>query len=265
MPLTTFIVLPTYNEGENIIRLVPALFDLDVADLQVLVVDDNSPDGTGEIVETLAEQADYAGRLHVLRRPEKQGLAPAYIQGFTQALSMGADYVIQMDADLSHQPKYIPGLLRQAQEYDIVIGSRYADGGSVDEGWGPLRKLLSWWGQPRLYAGHPAHPNPRRHRRLSHLPPRRPGRHGYGTRQSQRLCIYGGDDLRGLSAGLPHRRDTDSLSRSAARRLKNVQRHRLGSRAAGVANQAASPAAAASIGSERREVAYPAIHKTGAN
>ena len=150
MPLSTFIVLPTYNEGENIVRLVPALFDLDVADLQVLVVDDNSPDGTGDIVETLAEQADYAGRLHALRRPEKQGLAPAYIQGFTQALSMGADYVIQMDADLSHQPKYIPGLLRQAQEYDIVIGSRYADGGSVDEGWGPLRKLLSWWAN-RVY------------------------------------------------------------------------------------------------------------------
>lgn len=150
MPLTTFIVLPTYNESENIVRLAPALFDLGVADLHVLVVDDNSPDGTGQIVETLAEQAEYAGRLHVLHRPEKQGLAPAYIQGFTKALSMGADYVIQMDADLSHQPKYIPGLLRQAREYDIVIGSRYADGGSVDAGWGPLRKLLSWWAN-RVY------------------------------------------------------------------------------------------------------------------
>ena len=145
MPHTKFIVLPTYNECENIVRLLPALFDLKVADLHVLVVDDNSPDGTGEIVETLAEQADYAGRLHVLHRPEKQGLGPAYIQGFAQALSLGADYVIQMDADLSHQPKYIPGLLRQAREYDIVIGSRYVTGGSVDESWGPLRKLLSWW------------------------------------------------------------------------------------------------------------------------
>lgn len=151
MPPTTFIVLPTYNESENIVRLAPALFDLDVADLQVLVVDDNSPDGTGQIVETLSEQADYRGRLHLLRRPEKQGLAPAYIQGFTKALSLGADYVIQMDADLSHQPKYIPGLLRQAREYDIVIGSRYAAGGSVDESWGPLRKLLSWWAN-RIYA-----------------------------------------------------------------------------------------------------------------
>ena len=150
MPNTTFIVLPTYNECENIVRLVPALFDLDIADLHVLVVDDNSPDGTGQIVETLAEQAEYSGRLHALHRPEKQGLAPAYIQGFAKALSLGADYVIQMDADLSHQPKYIPGLLRQAREYDIVIGSRYADGGSVDEGWGPLRKLLSWWAN-RVY------------------------------------------------------------------------------------------------------------------
>lgn len=150
MPHTTVIVLPTYNECENIVRLVPALFELGVADLHVLVVDDNSPDGTGAIVETLAAQADYAGRLHALRRPEKQGLAPAYIQGFTQALEMGADYVIQMDADLSHQPKYIPALLRQAREHDIVIGSRYAYGGSVDEGWGPLRKLLSWWAN-RIY------------------------------------------------------------------------------------------------------------------
>ena len=150
MPPVTFAVLPTYNECENIVRLVPALFDLDVADLHVLVVDDNSPDGTGDIVETLAAQAEYAGRLHLLRRPKKQGLAPAYIQGFRQALSLGADYVIQMDADLSHQPKYIPGLLRQVQAYDIVIGSRYADGGSVDESWGPLRKLLSWWAN-RVY------------------------------------------------------------------------------------------------------------------
>ncbi len=139
------VVLPTYNESENIVRIVPALFDLQIAKLHVLVVDDNSPDGTGEIAETLAEQAEYAGRLHVLHRPEKLGLAPAYIQGFTQALSQGTDFVIQMDADLSHQPRYIPRLLQQVQDYDIVIGSRYAAGGSVDDSWGPLRKLLSWW------------------------------------------------------------------------------------------------------------------------
>ena len=151
MPPVTYIVLPTYNESANIVRLIPALFELNVAELHVLVVDDNSPDGTGKIVETLAEQVDYAGRLHVLRRPQKQGLAPAYVQGFSLALSRGADYVIQMDADLSHQPKYIPGLLRQVQDYDIVIGSRYAAGGSVDDSWGPLRKLLSWWAN-RVYA-----------------------------------------------------------------------------------------------------------------
>ena len=139
------VVLPTYNESENIVRIVPALFDLEIANLHVLVVDDNSPDGTGEIVETLAGQAEYAGRLHVLHRPEKQGLAPAYIQGFTQALALDADFVIQMDADLSHQPKYIPRLLQQVKDYDLVIGSRYAAGGSVDDSWGPLRKLLSWW------------------------------------------------------------------------------------------------------------------------
>ena len=139
------IVLPTYNERENIGHIVPALFALNIPNFHVLIVDDNSPDGTGEVAEELAGQADYAGKLNILHREEKQGLGPAYIQGFKYALALGADLVIQMDADLSHQPKYIPKLLEKARDYDIVIGSRYAAGGSVDEGWGPLRKLLSWW------------------------------------------------------------------------------------------------------------------------
>ncbi len=145
------VVLPTYNESENIVRIVPALFDLSVPNLRVLVVDDNSPDGTGQLVVDLAEKDQYCGRLNLLHRPEKQGLGPAYIQGFKHALSLGADLVIQMDADLSHQPKYIPQILERAPDCDIVIGSRYAEGGSVDEGWGPLRKLLSWWAN-RVYA-----------------------------------------------------------------------------------------------------------------
>lgn len=144
------VVLPTYNERENIVRIIPALFDLAVPNLQVLVVDDNSPDGTGQLTEELAGQSEYSGRIHVLHRPEKLGLGPAYVQGFKRALALGAELVIQMDADLSHQPKYIPELLKRVQGYDIVIGSRYATGGSVDEGWGPLRKLLSWWAN-RVY------------------------------------------------------------------------------------------------------------------
>ena len=144
------VVLPTYNERENIVRVVPALFSLGIPDLRLLIVDDNSPDGTGRVADELAASDQYDGRLHVLHRAQKQGLGPAYIEGFKRALALKADLVIQMDADLSHQPKYLPRLLERAREHDIVIGSRYAPGGSVDEGWGPLRKLLSWWAN-RIY------------------------------------------------------------------------------------------------------------------
>ena len=150
-PPKLIVVLPTYNERENITRIVPALFALDIPNSHLLVVDDNSPDGTGQVVEELRKEAAYRGRLHALHRLEKQGLGPAYIEGFKHALALGADLVIQMDADLSHQPKYIPRLLEKARKFDIVIGSRYAAGGSVDEGWGLLRKLLSWWAN-RVYA-----------------------------------------------------------------------------------------------------------------
>lgn len=149
-PPKVVVVLPTYNERENIPRIVPALFALEIPNMRILVVDDSSPDGTGQIVEDLAHESIYNGRLDLLRRAKKQGLGPAYIEGFKYALALGADLVIQMDADLSHQPKYIPQLLEQARLFDIVIGSRYAAGGSVDAGWGPLRKLLSWWAN-RLY------------------------------------------------------------------------------------------------------------------
>ena len=145
------VVLPTYNERENITRIVPALFALQVPNFHLLVVDDNSPDGTGQVVDELARESAYAGKLNILHRKEKQGLGPAYIEGFKRALALDADIVIQMDADLSHQPKYIPRLLEKGRRHDIVIGSRYAGGGSVDEGWGPLRKLLSWWAN-RVYA-----------------------------------------------------------------------------------------------------------------
>ena len=145
------VVIPTYNERENIQRIIPALFDLGVPNLHVLVVDDNSPDGTGQVADELAASSAYAGRIFVLHRRMKQGLGPAYIQGFKRALSLGAELILQMDADLSHQPKYIPQLLDQLAGGDVVIGSRYVRGGSVDNRWGPLRKLLSWWAN-RVYA-----------------------------------------------------------------------------------------------------------------
>jgi dolichol-phosphate mannosyltransferase len=139
----TTVVLPTYNEAENLPLMVDALLALPVM-LNILVVDDNSPDGTGEIAERLA--AEHPGRISVMHRTEKSGLGTAYIAGFGQAIRDGAQYILQMDADFSHQPKYIPDLIaRLEQGYDLVIGSRYAKGGGVDESWGPYRKLLSWF------------------------------------------------------------------------------------------------------------------------
>lgn len=144
------VILPTYNERENIPDLVDALFKLAIANFHLLIVDDNSPDGTGEIAEQIARSQDYRGKVNVLHRPQKQGLGPAYIAGYKHALADDAQLIIQMDADFSHQPKYIPQMLEQARANDVVVGSRYVAGGSVDERWGPIRKLLSWWAN-RLY------------------------------------------------------------------------------------------------------------------
>lgn len=140
------VVLPTYNEAENLNRMIDALLALEVpVDLSVLVVDDNSPDGTGQMADDVA--AKMPGKIGVLHRAGKLGLGTAYIEGFHRALEQGADYVMQMDCDFSHDPKYIPQMIEQMARCncDIVIGSRYVKGGSVDETWGIGRKLLSWW------------------------------------------------------------------------------------------------------------------------
>ncbi len=148
MPITT-IVLPTYNERENLPRLINELFDLPVPNLRVLVVDDDSPDGTGVMADELAAQ--HPGAMSVLHRTEKAGLGPAYIAGFKRAIADGADYILQMDADFSHQPKYIPQMIEALQKgADMVLGSRFVRGGSVDETWSLYRKLLSWWAN-RIY------------------------------------------------------------------------------------------------------------------
>ena len=145
------IVLPTYNERENIARLIAALFALELPNMSVLVVDDNSPDGTGALADELASRADYTGKVTVLHRPRKDGLGPAYVAGFKKALAMGAQLVIGMDSDFSHQPQRIPALLELIADHDIVIGSRYVPGGSVDSQWGIQRKALSYWAN-RIYA-----------------------------------------------------------------------------------------------------------------
>lgn len=143
MPQTT-IVIPTYNEADNLPALVEDLMALPLKGLSVQVVDDNSPDGTGDIAEDLATR--YPGRIRVLHRVGKAGLGTAYITGFGIALEAGAQVVGQMDADFSHSPSYLPEFVEALAEADAVLGSRYVPGGSVDERWGFGRKLLSSFG-----------------------------------------------------------------------------------------------------------------------
>ena len=135
------VVVPTYNEAENLPVLAERLFALDVSELTLIVVDDGSPDGTGEVAKQLAAQ--YDGRVELVQRHRKEGLGPAYIAGFSHALDAGADVIVQMDADLSHQPEYIPQFIDALGESDVVIGSRYVSGGGVDEHWGIMRRLIS--------------------------------------------------------------------------------------------------------------------------
>ena len=137
------IVIPTFNEADNLPKMTQALFDLGIDGLGVLVVDDNSPDHTGQVADELAQA--HPGRFDVIHRAGKLGLGTAYIEGFQQALQQGAEAVIQMDADFSHSPHYIPQLLDGLAEYDVVVGSRYVPGGRTDERWGFGRWFLSWW------------------------------------------------------------------------------------------------------------------------
>jgi dolichol-phosphate mannosyltransferase len=138
-----FVVLPTYNEAANLERLVRAVVEHDV---QVVVVDDNSPDGTGAIANGLAAELPP---VEVLHRPRKAGLGRAYVAGFEHALRSGADLVIEMDADFSHDPADLPRLVAAAGEADLVLGSRYVEGGGVVD-WGVPRRLLSRGGS--IYA-----------------------------------------------------------------------------------------------------------------
>jgi len=141
--MKTVVVIPTYNEAENLPTITAALLELGIQGLEILVVDDASPDGTGQVAEDLAQR--YAGRFHVIHRQGKQGLGTAYVRGFTWALEKAADFVSQMDADFSHSPDYIPKFLELITDYDVVVGSRYVQGGQLDERWGWWRWFLSWW------------------------------------------------------------------------------------------------------------------------
>ncbi|MFI6578304.1 polyprenol monophosphomannose synthase [Nocardiopsis sp. NPDC050513] len=139
------VVVPTYNEAANLPLLVGQLMALGLPNLAVVVVDDNSPDGTGEVADKLA--VEHPGRVSVVHRTRKDGLGRAYVAGMIRALDDGADLVVQMDADLSHPAGYVPQLLGAllSTNSDVVIGSRYVPGGSLSEHWGTGRRLLSGW------------------------------------------------------------------------------------------------------------------------
>jgi dolichol-phosphate mannosyltransferase len=132
--------LPTYNERENLEAMIRALGDvLDTARDRVLVIDDSSPDGTGEIADRLAAELSWVSVLH---RRVKEGIGPAYVAGFRQALAEGAELVLEMDCDFSHDPEDVPRLIAAADDADLVLGSRYApDGGTAN--WGLLRRIVS--------------------------------------------------------------------------------------------------------------------------
>jgi dolichol-phosphate mannosyltransferase len=133
------VCLPTYNERENLEPMLRALGDVLPAGGRVLVIDDSSPDGTGQLADELAAALDFVDVLH---RPGKEGLGRAYLAAFRRAIADGTDLVLQIDCDFSHDPRDVPRLLQAAESADLVLGSRYVDGGRV-ENWGPLRRFVS--------------------------------------------------------------------------------------------------------------------------
>ena len=136
----TVVIIPTYNEKENIIKLIEEIYNLNL-NIDILIVDDNSPDGTGEAVELIKKTKS---NLDIIHRNKKEGLGPAYIEAFHYILNKEKyDYILHMDADFSHNPKSISQLLEVAKRNDVVIGSRYIKGGSISDKWNILRKFLS--------------------------------------------------------------------------------------------------------------------------
>ena len=139
--MRAIVVIPTYNEKKNIVDLIGRIFSLNM-NLSVLVVDDSSPDGTSQIIEKLATKFN---NLFLIKREKKLGLGTAYIKGFEFALEKGYELVVQMDADFSHDPKYLKDLVELSSAYDLVIGSRYIKGGGISD-WSWIRVLVSYLG-----------------------------------------------------------------------------------------------------------------------
>jgi dolichol-phosphate mannosyltransferase len=152
-PVRVLVIVPTYNEAANVLSLTDAVLGAG-PEFSVLIVDDSSPDGTGSLADRAA--SEYPGRVHVLHRPDKQGIGRAYLAGFDWALEREYTHVATMDADFSHDPDDLPRLLAASGDADLVLGSRYVEGGST-EGWPRSRKILSWIGghYARLVLGVP--------------------------------------------------------------------------------------------------------------
>ncbi len=146
--MRALVITPTYNEKENIIKLIEQINQLN-AGLDILVIDDNSPDGTGGIIDELKMKNDASLKLNVIHRREKLGLGSAYRQGFKWAIERKYDTVFTMDADFSHNPDYLPEILERLKDNDLIIGSRYIRGGGT-VGWPLMRKIISKYGN--LYA-----------------------------------------------------------------------------------------------------------------
>jgi len=147
------VVIPTFNEADNVLRIVPLVLNQDPR-IDVLVVDDNSPDGTGDLADDLAEELD---RVHVLHRSGKQGLGRAYLEGFQWGLDREYGLFIEMDADFSHDPDALPEFIEKAQEFDVVLGSRYVGGHVTVINWPMSRLLISYFGSryARIVTGLP--------------------------------------------------------------------------------------------------------------
>jgi dolichol-phosphate mannosyltransferase len=152
--MNTLIIIPTYNERENLRPLLQEIFSY-VPETDVLIVDDNSPDGTGKLADQIQHENP---QVRVLHRPGKLGLGTAYIAGFKYALAHGYDVAFEMDADFSHDPRYLPDFLKAIEDADLVIGSRYIPGGDTPN-WSPLRRLVSGGGNifARFLLGIPVH------------------------------------------------------------------------------------------------------------
>ncbi len=147
------VVIPTYNEADNLLRIVPLVLNQD-SRIDVLVVDDDSPDGTGDLADDLAEELD---RVHVLHRSGKQGLGKAYLEGFEWGLSREYALLIEMDADFSHDPDALPEFIEKARDFDVVLGSRYVGGHVTVINWPMSRLLISYFGSryARIVTGLP--------------------------------------------------------------------------------------------------------------